>query len=215
MTDDREQQWICLTKYCDTGRKDLNVEKLSVWAWLYAYFMTRQQADEFKSCAEKGLPIISSDTASHHDTYTVFNREYPWSPSCVKFENGAWVEASVKTGETIIETVQVPDFSPLDELLRKYGVITDDADKTPEEELLDEKEAGDITDDLRDFKLSEGAYKEETRQREVVRKIGSILHATTDLLWEEEYDATKEETISRSFPCGELIATMKLHSIRI
>ena len=61
--------------------------------------------------------------------------------------------------------------------------------------------------------MSEGAYKEETRQREVVRKIGSILHATTDLLWEEEYDATKEETISRSFPCGELIATMKLRQI--
>ena len=29
-----------------TGRKDLNVEKLLVWSWLYAYFVTPEQADD-------------------------------------------------------------------------------------------------------------------------------------------------------------------------
>lgn len=35
------------------------------------------------------------------------------------------------------------------------------------------------------------------RKREIKKKIGKILHATTDLLWEEEYDATKETANSQ------------------
>ena len=48
------------------------------------------------------------------------------------------------------------------------------------------------------------------KKREIKKKIGKILHATADLLWEEEYDATKEESISRSFPCAQLIEMMDL-----
>ena len=52
-----------------------------------------------------------------------------------------------------------------------------------------------------------------TRQQEVTKEIGKILHATTDLLWEEEYDASKETTISRSLPCGRLIEEMGLRQL--
>ncbi len=218
LTDENGQQWITLTKYCDTGRKNLNVEKLSVWSWLYAYFMTPKQAEEFAKCAAKGLPVISHSTASHHETYTIFNREYPWSPSCKEFEEYAWVDAQIKTGEieAITESVRVPDFSAIDELLRKYGGISDD-DETPDDVAFmegDREEAESI--DEEDVAVTEAPqiqYKEEIRQREVEKEIGRILHATTDLLWEEEYDATKEETISRSLPCGKLIDMMGLRQL--
>lgn len=207
LTDDSGEQWVSLTKYCDTGRENLDIEKLSVWSWLYAYFMTSEQADAFLRCAERGLPVISNDIASHHETYVVFNREYPWSPSCKQFEEYAWVNAHLKTGEkeTITETIQVPDYSAFEALLRRYSISEED-EKVSDDELIEEDEEEKLS-------IPEIKYKEETIQREVELEIGKILHTTTELLWEEEYDATKEEAISRSFPCGELIKTMGLRQM--
>ncbi len=213
LTDDTGQKWICLTKHCDTRYKNSSVDKLLVWSWLYAYFMSPVQADEFKSCAEKGMSIISYDTASHHETYTIFNREYPWSPSCKDFEEYAWVDAHIRTGkvETITEIVQEPDFSDIEVFLRKYGGATDKEGEIPDDViLLDEDEA---PKRIVDYEVPPIHSKKVIRQREVERKMGKILHATTDLLWEEEYDATKEETISRSFPCGKLIELMGLRQL--
>ena len=189
-------KWICLTKYCDTGHKDLNVGKKRVWSWLYAYFVSSEQADEFSLCAEKGISVITHDTASHHEIYSVFNREYPWSPSCREFNEYAWIDAQIKTGEyeMVAETVQVPDFSQIEALLHKYQDLIEDEDWDVEEE----------------FENPKIEFKEEIRKREIEKKIGKILHATTDLLWEEEYDATKENTISQSLPCAQLIEVMKL-----
>ncbi len=194
LSDESGQQWVCLTKYCDTGRKNLNIKKLLVWSWLYAYFVTPEQADSLTACAGNGVPIITDDVASRHHTYTVFNREYPWSPSCREFEEFAWEDAMVKTGEveTVTETIQVPDLSPIEALLRKYGGLLDKGEE------------------LAGVEIPEIQFKEEIRQYEIEKGIGKILHATTELLWEEEYDATKEEPISYSFPCAKLIEVMGL-----
>ena len=232
LTDDSGVQWICLTKYCDTGRKDLNIEKLLVWSWLYAYFVTPDQAEELCKCADKGLSVITNETASHHETYAVFNREYPWSPSCRDFEEYAWVNPEIKTGdfETVTETVQVPDMSRLEALLRKYGIGDDEAlDELDGSDNIDEEnETINNEDDIEeqdDAFESNGTdddasgipaiqYKEVTHEKEIKKEIGSILHATTDLLWEEEYDATKEEAISRSLPCARLINVMGLRQLK-
>ena len=213
LTDNREQQWICLTKFCDTGRNTMNVERLFVWSWLYAYFMTPEQAGEFEKCAKMGMPIISNDIASHHETYTIFNREYPWSPSCKDFEEYAWIDALVRTGEveTITETIQVPYFTDLNSLFRKYGIITDENEKIQDDIRLPDRNKE--QKETSEFDLTKIQYKKETRQRVVEKEIGKILHATTDLLWEEEYDATKEEPISRSFPCKRLIEMMELRQL--
>ena len=209
LTDDAGQQWISLSKYCDTGRKNLDIEKLSVWSWLYAYFMTPEQADAFLKCTEKGISVMSSDIASHHETYTIFNREYPWSPSCKEFKEYAWVNARLKTGEkeTVTETIQVPDFSAFEALLRRYrGITEDDEDVSDDIELINE-------DGKEEPPVPEIKIKEETIQHEVEKDIGKILHTTTGILWEEEYDASKEETISINFPCGKLIETMELRQM--
>ena len=192
LSDEKGQQWVTLTKYCDTGRRNLDIEKLSVWSWMYAYFITSEQAEEFKDCAEKKLSIITQETATHHETYTVFNREYPWSPSCRSFEECAWVNVQLKTGEveTVTEHIQIPDIIIINDLLRKYGGINDNNDDAKEN--------------------TAPIQKERTIQRDIEKDIGKILHATTDLIWEEEYDATKEETISISVPCGMLIEKMGL-----
>ena len=213
LTDCNGQQWICLTKYCDTGRKDLNFEKLLVWSWLYAYFVKPEQADDLTKCAEKGLSVISHDISSHHESYTIFNREYPWSPSCREFEEYAWVDAKVKTGEfeTVTETTQVPDLTPIEALLRKYqGRADEDDEFSSDSELFSDADGIEIDSETPEIQFQ---FKKETRRREVEKGIGKILHATTDLLWEEEYDATKEEAISYSLPCAKLIEVMGLKQI--
>lgn len=214
LTDDNGAQWVSLTKYCDTGRKDLNVEKLLVWSWLYAYFVTPEQEALLSGCVEKGLPVLAHNLASHNETYVVFNREYPWSPSCKELKEYAWVDAQLKTGEyeTVTESYQVPDYSFLDALLRKYRGETDDEEIPDDLVLLEEDK--DHDDENLDDEISEIQYRKETHRREIEKPIGRILHSTTDLLWEEEYDATKEDAISHSVPCARLIEEMGLRQLK-
>lgn len=205
MPDHHGIKWICLTKYCDTGRKDLNTEKLLVWSWLYAYFVSPEQADELFQCAGNGQSVITHDTASHHETSSVFNREYPWSPSCKELNAYAWVDAQIKTGEyeTVKEIIEVPDISLIEALFCEYGGLVEDKEQKEEEFADDEGEE-------EEPEIPEIEFREIIKKREIEKEIGKILHATTDLLWEGEYDATKENAISRSFPCAKLIEIMNL-----
>ena len=105
------------------------------------------------------------------------------------------MEALIKTGEleTVTVKVQVPDLTSIEALLQKYQSPSDEEDD--------------------DFETPSITYKEETRQVQVEKEIGKILHSTTDLLWEEEYDATKEGALSYSFPCAKLIEVMGLRQM--
>lgn len=49
-----------------------------------------------------------------------------------------------------------------------------------------------------------------TREDPVTKNLGKILNTTQDLLWEEEFDASKEESLTYSHPCAELITTLGL-----
>ncbi len=49
-------------------------------------------------------------------------------------------------------------------------------------------------------------YKEE----QVTIEVGRVLNATQDILWEEEFEASKEEALLYSHPCAEIINTLAL-----
>lgn len=199
-------EWVTLTCYHDTDRKRIKTDKLSVWSWLYAYFVTEEQKKEFTSCIERGISVLTGETASHCETYTVYNREYPWAPSCKDIHDGAWVDVSLQTGEveTVTEKVMVPDLHILDDLLAKYGT---------ESEADDSLDSSLDTEDTNGSEEPEIKFKEITRQREIEKNIGKILHATCSLLWEEEYDASKEEAISWNVPCPQLCESLHLKQL--
>lgn len=114
----------------------------------------------------------------------------------------AWVDVQIKTGkyETVTETVQIPDISSIEALLRKYrGLIEDENQGRYLNDGEDE-----------DFEIPAIQFKEKIRKREIEKEIGKVLHATTDLLWDEEYDATKENAVSQSLPCAKLIEIMNM-----
>lgn len=214
LDDNNGTNWVCLSTHIDTGRKNSDTEKQYVWSGLYAFFITRDQEEMIKSISERGQSIILSEITYPHETYAIFNREYPWSPSCIEFDKNAWIEASFETGEFEDVPIEASIPSAIDLLLRQYrglydeedelgfGVVDTDSDDDVEEDEIDEC----IVDGEERIQKAENGY----RNVPIEKNIGLILHATTKLLWEEEYDATKESSIIYNMPCGNLIKEMNL-----
>ena len=214
LRDENGTEWVTLSAYLDTGTKDLDTEKLLVWSWLYAYFVTPEQRREFVECANKGMHVVSHEIASHNMTYSVFNREYPWAPSCKQLKEFAWVDAKVKTGEKVSETFKTPYLSAIDAYLKRLGYLSDSDDELFEIEREFGTERLEATDEEdAETVIPEISYREVTREIDVEKEIGEILHATSNLLWEEEYDATKETAISWNVPCAALVESLQLRQL--
>ena len=132
-----------------------------------------------------------------------------WAPSCKEFEKQAWVDARIKTGEreTITKAREGAIAPDIEKLIRKYIGYNEEEIlyKLPSTNQTFEDESYSDNDVGRNTKL-----QKETIEREIEKDIGKILHATTDMLWEEEYDATIETGINYSFPCAKLIEEMGL-----
>lgn len=200
LTDDAGNQWIVLSKYADTGREDLAFDKLLIWNWLYGYFVTDQQLTILKEYANKKVNLINSDIAEIPESYTLYNREYPWSSGSKSVLDWQWKTMELETGETkLVESiVEEPQFSWVDALLKAYSGEEGDVKAEQEsEKKIDEFNIPTVTK----------TYK---REEPVTIKLERILNATQDLLWEEEFDASKEEVLSYSYPCAEIINTLEL-----
>lgn len=176
LTDDNNTKWVSLTQYCDTNRNNIEIDKLFIWSWAYAYFVTPEQEIALTKYFQKGYSIINYEIATRHETYTIYNREYPWSPSCKEFEEYAWVDAKIKTNKSEIITISLPKINIIDDI--------NDTDKI--------------------------AYESMSYRKNIEENIGKILHSTTNLIWEEEYDASKDHAISYEIPCAKLIKDLNL-----
>lgn len=201
LTDDEGIQWVVLSKYADTGRQDLAIDKLIVWNWLYGYFVTDEQLTLLKEHASKKVNLLNSDTSGIPETYTLYNREYPWSSGGKSVLEWQWKNIELRTGETklVTYTVEEPQFSLIETLLKKYlGEVDDENLESGEEMDLDE-----------DFNIPT-VTKTYTKEEPVTIDLGKVLNATQDLLWEEEFDASKEDALSYSHPCAEIINTLNL-----
>lgn len=198
LKDEDGKQWIVLSKYADTGRDDLAHDKLMAWNWLYGYFVSDDQLAVLKEYAGKKVYLLSSEVTSIPETYTLYNREYPWSSGSKPIQEWQYREVEIATGETrtVSHTIEEPDFSILEKLLAKYNG----------ESAEDEEQEEDANEDW-SIPVVPKTY---TREEPVTVELGKILNTTQNLLWEEEFDASKEETLSYSHPCIELISCLKL-----
>lgn len=188
LTDQNDIQWVSLTKYCDTDKNNFNDNTLIIWSWLYAYFVTPEQEKILKHGFDSGYSLINNDIATYHETYILYNREYSWSPNCKDFEKYAWIDVSVDTGEIETITTTIPDFSNFFQTIK----------------------------DNNSTKISlKIEYKQIQHEHKIEKSIGKILHATTHLVWEEEYDASKNTTISYEVPCAKLIEDLHLRQMEI
>lgn len=201
LTDGEGIQWVVLSKYTDTGRQDLAKDKLMVWNWLYGYFVTDEQLNLLREYARKKVHLLNSDISGIPETYTLYNREYPWSSGSKSVLEWQWKNCELRTGETklVTYTVEEPQFSLLDQLLKKYLGEVDEENVDGEGEMdLDEG-----------FNIPT-VTKTYTKEEPVTINLGKVLNTTQDLLWEEEFDASKEDALSYSHPCAEIINTLNL-----
>lgn len=201
LTDEGGIQWVALSKYADTGKGDLAYNKLLIWNWLYGYFVTDEQLVTLKKYADKKVNLINSDISWIPETYTIYNREYPWSSGSKSIEESQWENIKVETGEmkSIIEKVEEPQFSYAEILQKKYLGEFDEDKKWDE--------LGTALDDKISIPMVSKQY---TREEPVTVELGRVLNSCQDLIWEEEFDASKEETISASHPCAEIIKVLGL-----
>lgn len=202
LTDDEGIQWVVLSKYADTGRKDLASDKLLVWNWLYGYFVTDEQLGILKECSSKKVNLLNSDITGIPETYTLYSREYPWSSGSKSVLEWQWKNIELRTGETklVTRTVEEPQFSWIDAVLKKYSGESTDDDEVDFESEMDIDE---------DFKIPT-VIKTYTKEEPVTIDLGRVLNTTQYLLWEEEFDASKEDALSYSHPCAEIINTLNL-----
>lgn len=181
INDKNNIKWISLTSFLNVDFRKNENQELCVWAWMYAYFVTKEQKDIFVDYINNKKNFIPEDFLSTNQTYTIFNREYPWSPSCDAFKKYAWVDSFLDTGKYKpgIRTMPIIKIS----VEGKDVFVPIPEDTTP---LMKQK---------------------------IKRPIGKVLHATSYLLWEEAYDATKDSPISCSVPCAELIEKVQLRQL--
>ena len=196
------EKWISFSRYTDTGRNELGEGKLLVWAWQHAYFVTDDQLKMIKKSFANGGSIVNDDTRSFIQTYVVFNREYPWAPSCEDLKKYSWIYPDIETGEseTIKEKVSTLDWDAYEKMLIQYGMWPDDNGNYVSSDALKNEEK----------KIPDPPYRKIIKERKISKNIGLMLHADATLMWESEYDASKEGTVSWDVPCAQLIDDLNL-----
>lgn len=190
-------RWVRLSNYLCTGREQLKTERLLTWSWLYAYFVTEEQFKLFQSAAADKIDFSSSTgIGPDPETYSVFNREYPWSPSCysISRSNVKEPDISLKISETEVEQ-EVEDSQFLEQYIK----------------LLE----SDYTQELSAQESNKKCYKTKLVKRPVMKQVGKIIHASVNLVWESEYDASKDSALSMNVPCPMLIEQLHLHQADI
>lgn len=189
LTDSEGYQWVVLSKYAEIGSGDLTYDRLQIWNWLYGYFVTDNQLEILRNYANKKINFLKSDVTRISETYTLYNREYPWSSGSKSVLKDQWENIELITDETkvVTSTIDEPQFSSVAELLEQYL-------------------GGEIDGEIEIPTVT----REYTNEEPVTIEIGKVLNATQDLVWGEEYDASKTKTISCSHPCAEIITTLKL-----
>src|SRR5699024_2063527 len=112
----------------------------------------------------------------------------------------------------ITETVQVPDLSSLDVILRVLdsSEYVENEDKGDVFDNCTGEKALDVNDEVQ---IPEIKYKNKIIEKEDEKEIGRILYAVANLLWEEEFDASKSDSLSWSVPCAEIIETFHLRQL--
>lgn len=204
LNSDKSGQWIVLSKYADTGDETLAEDKLLSWNWIYGFFVTEKQRTILERCLDNNIDVFNEDLMWIPQSYRVFNREFPWSAGCISINQCADIEYEIPTGKThhVSETIESIDFEKLDSFLKNYGENSEDN--------IEMHTNFDITNDKILLPM-----KEVTVTREIIDKeqIGEVMHTTVDLIWETGYDASNNQTISISLPCGKLIEEMQLKQI--
>ena len=187
--DTSECEWVVLYLYDDIENKPQVLDDYSTWTpkgtqkvWFIvkAFFVKKDHIDAIVEHV-KSERFASDSFPEESNVYSLFSREYAWSPAYKSVFDQEWVKYEIETGKYRVEkeTIEWPDFE---------HASTD----------------------------SEGNSIIPMVQEEIERKIPEdtinveIMPAFSRVLWEEEYDASQNETTAFDIPCGDVIRQLRL-----
>ena len=171
LTDSSEKKWVFLSMFKSTGP----LEKTETRVLAHALFISRDQEKSIIEVFERGGSVHYSSMSNLVQSYKVFNREYPWAPSCREIKEQENTELWVQIPSPCLNNPNLQEKSSHNE-----GSIND--------------ASSGIGNDL--------------PEKEVC--MGQAMHASIELVWEAQYDASKDDPITRSAPCSSLIEEMGL-----
>lgn len=183
LRDNEQTEWISLVRFLDTGTQNLKEEKLEVWVRGIGYFVTEDQLGYMKECFNTGIDFAAEGLKEVPSTYIVFDREYPWAPSCKEIKDYSWEAMPEKNGDKDQRTTN--ESLSYEEVLRLIESMANT-------ESYGEGDSGDVK--------KAGASERESM----------MLSAAVELRWEGQYDGTTKETISRLVPSYPMIKELQL-----
>lgn len=194
LIDDNGKEWIVLSNYADTGRNYFEHDKFFMWSKLCGYFVNEEQFKKLKEYIDKEIRVFNSEINEIPQTYILYNREYPWSSGSKALLPYQWIKCELKNDE-IEQTIRVDEIQELTDLetyLKEY--------KSNKDSKLDNDSAGEINLDV----------EKKIIKKPVLINLGEMLNSTQELLWEEEFDDSKEAPIIIRHPCAEIINVLHI-----
>lgn len=177
------QRWVALGTYISIEGKKINNMSKRVFLWTHAYFVSETQQEEIIKASKDNLfKFESMELLDSNMSYKVFNREYPWAPSCKVFKENELVELLINTGEETKITRTLP------KILCEWKGSDNSYFDNPQEDL----------------------YETNEWRIPVKRSIGKILRAYSELSLENEYDASKFSSKRIGVACSKFIEMFNL-----
>lgn len=181
--------WVVLHLHDDNDSKSLELDDHSlgiakgtqkVWLIAEAFFVKPCHFDAIVQHI-KSKQFMSDSFPEASNVYQLFNREYAWSPGYNSVFTSDWIGYEIETGKYRIET-EIIEMPDLDQLL----VDSDDEITIPMVKRKIERKIPEAVIDV------------------------ELLPAASRVLWEEQYDASQEESTSFYIPCGSIIKNLQL-----
>lgn len=182
LKDNKEEEWIYLHGHLkEQTSRNYEEDYKEVWRMVSAYVI---KSENYISFIEKlkVKPLWGRWFPESGDRYNIFSREYCWSPAYKDEYFDVSFDIEIDTGKTIKRTKTVPKFEFIE----------------------------DISAESKIFKYIQSKEETFTYDEHVREKIGNVKPLWNSYLWEEEYDASKEESIGIYFPSQEIIESLKL-----
>jgi hypothetical protein len=191
LVDSQGQEWIKLNQYEELKDEPISYDydsvgiaagTQSIWSMSHGYFIEEDEFDRFRSAIEaRGFTGRWLPEAS--EAYQLFCREYAWAPSCGSILGDPWRDCEVETGKRIV----IKHLEPLVKL----------------QFLLTEENSEDV-----EYGLPLNPNWDEVVAEKVT--LGRIMPSYCQIRWEEQYDASEEDTIAFDAPCKEIMEYFQL-----
>lgn len=181
LIDNNKEEWVFLHGHLnEQSSKDYKHDYKEIWRMVSAYIINDDEYHAFISKLKK-KPLWGRWFPESDDRYNIFCREFCWSPAYKDEYKNETFEVSISTSKKIQKTIKNRSLNVFETLLQEYSENV-------------EMSQPDVY-----------SYVEQVRET-----IGVVKPLWNSYLWEEEYDASKKDTIRVHLPIKEIIEFFNL-----